>query len=179
VRVDGYRKLQRHLSINRIIIIIIIIMPTRSVCEHCDKLHQTDFKPTRRSNDHWCPCMACTIITFGWTRMVLELPQGKVCVHYPEFARVHRRDIPGSFFRMIQLAMHENSNCFVVRGSDLFKNLFHAMKRLDNVEVSITGYVNGVQRYGLFDPVDSTIDPDSKCGVFLPVFLEKCVKYFY
>jgi hypothetical protein len=98
-------------------------------------------------------------------------------VHHPEFAWVDRRAIPGGFFRIIQLTMQNNSNCFVVRGSDLFNNLFHTMKRLDNVEVSITGYVHGVQRYGLFDSVDSTIDQDSKSGVFLPDFLETCVKY--
>ena len=148
-------------------------MSTHSVCEYCDITYRTDFVEPRMSTH----CMACKIIDFGWKKMVLDLPQGKKCVHHPEFARVYRRDIPGSFFRIIQLAMHENSNCFVVRGSDFFKNIFHTMKHFDNVEISKTGFVHGVHRYGLFDTADFLIKPDSEFSVFLPDFLETCVKF--
>jgi hypothetical protein len=117
------------------------------------------------------------MINFGWTKMVLDLPQGTVCVHHPEFARVNRRDIPGSFFRIIQSAMHNDSNCFVVRSSDLFKNMFHTMKRIDNIDISANGFVQGVQRYGLLDTVEISTNQNSELGVFLPDILETCVKY--
>jgi hypothetical protein len=121
--------------------------------------------------------MACKIIDFGWRKMVLDLPQGTVCVPPPALAWVYRRDIPGGFFRIIQLAMHNDSNWFVVRSSDLFKNIFHTMKRIDNIDISANGFVKGVQRYRLLDTVVISTDPHSEFSVFLPDFLETCVKY--